>query len=234
VKEGHLVELVTFVRDGHIFRHKMPHEKGLRIILNHKAFFTLALLSGVTIGVNMGGYNSGRRLYPAKTTVEDCKSLDANDFARWGSFKPGHWYSGTVHWTRNGNETGSCGYYTRIDEHGAFIRISYSYKGVQHPDIKVNLSPYTPGFGGSRYSFVCPVCCQRKRTLHIMRGKIACRLCHNLTYRSCNEYHHFDGLYKIMAVNLKAPWKVVKGHMDMMMKAAKKEQKRPRGRPRKT
>jgi hypothetical protein len=180
----------------------------------------------------MGGYGSGRRWYLTKTTVEDCLKLDANDFARPGFFKYEQ-YSGISRWTRNGNETGACRYCIHINENEAVIIFSYNYRGVEHPDVKVNLSPYTPGFGGKRFFFVCPICSQRKRTLHIKRGEIACRLCHDLTYEICTKSHYFDSVYRQMAAGMRVPWDAVKGFVNMNMRAAKKEPKRPRGRPRK-
>lgn len=179
----------------------------------------------------MGGFGSGRRRYPAKTTVQDCKSLDANDYARWGCFKSGN-RSGTSRWTRNGNVTGACGHYVQINDDDPFIRFSYNYNGIEHQDVKVSLSAYAPGFGGKRYFFVCPVCGNRKRTLHIMQGEIACRLCHNLTYENCNQSHYFDGIYRQWAEGLKVPWADVKKRLSMMERAAKRGPKRPRGRPR--
>lgn len=169
--------------------------------------------------------------YPAKITVQACKSLDANDYARWGYFKSGY-RTGTLRWTRNGNVTGTCGYYVQIDERDAFIRFSYEYNG-EHRYVKVNLSPYSPGFGGKRFFFVCPVCGQRRRTLQIKGGEIACRLCHGLTYQSCQESHRFDSIYRLIAEGINVHWRAVKLRIRMLGRAAIKEPKRPRGRPRK-
>jgi len=132
-------------------------------------------------------------------------------------------------WYRGDRMRGSCFYYAMRSDERAWADFLYNDRRV-----RVAFSWYSPGYGGRRYFFLCPKCQRRARTLHFKEEEIACRLCHNLTYRSCNEYYHFDSLYKLIAVNLKSPWQVVKGHMDMRMKAAKKEPKRPRGRPRKT
>jgi len=180
----------------------------------------------------MGGYGSGQRGYLSKTTVEDCLKLDANDYARWGCFKY-DFCSGSSRWTRNGNQTGACGHRVIINNFESSIIFSYIYGGEEHPDVKVKLSGYNPGFGGKRYFFVCPVCGQRKRTLHIKFGEIACRCCHNLTYESCKQSHYFDSAYQQMAFGMTIPWKAVKKYMSISMRAAQKDPKRPRGRPRK-
>lgn len=181
----------------------------------------------------MGGYGSGRyHGMSSRQTVEDCLSLDANKLAKWGYFKPG-WRSGKLTWSRGQNETGSCGFYTYINEVNASITFHYSYRDERHSDVKINLSWYSPGFGGRRYYFICPHCNRRMRTLHINGGEIACRICHNLTYESCNESHHFDRLYKNMALDLNTTWQEVKECLNSMKRQTRIRPKRPRGRPRK-
>lgn len=180
----------------------------------------------------MGGHGSGRRWYFTKSIVEDCHKIDANVFARLGCFKYAQ-YSSILGWTRNGIETGTCGYCIYINEKETEIIFSYNYRGVEHQNVKIKLSSYKPGFGGERFFFICPVCNQRKRTLHLKRGEIACRLCHNLTYESCKQSHYFDSVYRQMATSIKIPWEAVKVYAGMKMRAVKKGPKRPRGRPRK-
>jgi len=144
----------------------------------------------------MGGYGSGR--HSRRTTVENCLSLDTNNFSQWGYLKPGD-RIGNLTWSRNGNETGSCRFYSHVDDLHASITFNYNYKGEKHPDIKVNLCWYSPGFGGRRYLFLCPFCGRKMRTMHIRGGEIACRICHNLSYTSCNENHKYDSLFMRMA-----------------------------------
>lgn len=182
----------------------------------------------------MGGYGSGQhyRGY-VKGKVEDYRSLDANEFSRWGYFKQGL-QCGTLRWTRGGNQIGSCGFYVHINDSNNTIIFSYSYNDAPHPDVHVPLTWYQPGFGGRRYLFLCPRCGRRMRTLHFMAGEIGCRICLNLTYESCVENNHFNSLYKYMAVGLKASWRDVKQYMNNLIRAGRKEPKRPRGRPRKS
>lgn len=171
----------------------------------------------------MGGSGSGRK--GGREVVENCHSVDANDFTKWKFFKPGGKW-GITKWTRSGQETGSCGVRTSIEDNRAAC--SFYYNDREEP---VGLSWYSPGYGGRRYFFVCPVCGRRMRTLFFKQSKLACRICHDLTYTSCNESHYFDSLYMSMAIGMKVPCYEVKKYMSMMQRIAKKEPKRPRGRP---
>ena len=174
----------------------------------------------------MGGYGYGRSI--GRSEVEDCRSVDANDFAKWKFFKPGEKW-GITKWTRGGHEIGSCGVQTSIDAKRAVC--FFQYNGREAP---VGLSWYAPGFGGRRYFFLCPVCGQRMRTLHFRGGEIACRLCHNLTYKSCNESHTMDRFYMLMARrDNKYSWRDYERSFKFHVRIARKEPKRPRGRPRK-
>ena len=59
-------------------------------------------------------------------------------------------------------------------------------------------------FGGWRLYFRCPLvkrgqpCVQRGEKLYLPSGAryFGCRMCYGLTYRSAQEAHHFDGLFK--------------------------------------
>ena len=178
----------------------------------------------------MGGYGSGRR--GTRATVDDCLTVDANVAARTGLFKQGSRHA-ALRWSRGGNKNGACGVYVKIDETSVSMTFIYTYKGQDHPEVKVYLSSYAPGFGGCRYFFICPNCMRRVRTLHFNRGEIACRLCHNLTYRSCNESHSSDRIFMMIAAgNRKHTWKEFKQCMNYHTHRANKEPKRPRGRPR--
>lgn len=152
----------------------------------------------------MGGYGSGRR--DGRATVEDCLSLNINKYAKWGYLKPGY-RVGNLTWSIDGDEIGSCGFYSNVDNSHASMRLSYNYENKKHPEVEINLCWYSPGFGGRRYLFLCPFCGRKMRTLHIRSGEIACRICHNLSYTSCNENHKYDSLYKLMARgNSKFTW----------------------------
>lgn len=183
----------------------------------------------------MGGYGSGRQ--GNRATVEDCFSVDANTLARKGCLKTGKRY-GDFRWSRGDEEIASCAVYFSIEENQAYVVFIYSYQKGEQQDHKVYLSCYRPGFGGKRYFFLCPNCDRRVRTLHINCGVIACRICHDLTYTSCNESHKYESLYKLIAAGLmrdgiQASGKDVKRWFSVRMRENRKEPKRPRGRPKK-
>lgn len=174
----------------------------------------------------MGGYGSGRR--GTRATMEECLSVDANFYARRGMFKPGGKW-GISRWSRGDHETGSCGVLTMIDENQAVCVFQYNDRKKA-----VNLSAYVPGFGGKRYFFLCPVCGRRMRTLHFRGEEIACRICHGLTYTSCNESHKFDSLFMRMARGDKRfSWQDYERFFKFQVRMVRKEPKKPRGRPRK-
>ncbi len=181
----------------------------------------------------MGGYGSGRYFrYNTKCTVEDCRSVDANDFARWKMFREGQRYTST-RWTLGDRETGSCGVITQIGDGLTCCAFLFNNRRVP-----VALSWYAPGYGGRRYFFLCPVCHRRVRTLHFKGRELACRICHNLTYKSCNESHSFDRLYMHMAESFHrdgkgVSWTAVKWYMRNMIRSVNKRPRRPRGRPKK-
>jgi len=163
-----------------------------------------------------------------KATVEDCLSIDANDLVHMKLMKSGRRYN-TFSWTSRytGQKVGSC--WVRV----TIMDEAYAEFGYNQRVVKVLLSGYTPGFGGCRYFFHCPVCGRRMRTLHFKHGEIACRTCHDLTYRSCQEGHEFDRLYKRMAEGERFSWHWVKRLMNYWIREASKGPRRPRGRPRK-
>ncbi len=161
-----------------------------------------------------------------KATVEDCLSVDANDLVHLKLMQPGR-RSTTIWWSYGNSSKNVAGCWVQVtimDE--AYVEFGYNEK-----IIKVMLSGYTPGFGGCRYFFLCPVCGRRMRTLHFKGDKIACRLCHNLTYRSCQEGHEFDSLFKRLADGERFSWHYVKRFINYCIRENAKRPRRPRGRP---
>ena len=67
----------------------------------------------------MGGYGSSRwGWHSAKTTVEECRSLDASRWQREGILAPDHIQAGGWSWTdaRTGKRQASIGYEVRTGE----------------------------------------------------------------------------------------------------------------------
>ncbi len=148
----------------------------------------------------MGGYGSGRYYRGmTKETVENCHSFDANNLTRWGYLKQTGPKQGILRWMRGDHLMGACGFHVQLTGEYPSITFRYLYNNTEHPNVQVELTWYSPGFGGRRYLFLCPCCKRRMRTLHLKGGEIACRLCHQLTYESCVENHKYDSLFRYIA-----------------------------------
>jgi len=160
-----------------------------------------------------------------KSIVGDYLSIDANRLAYSKILKPGY-DCFIITWNLSGKEIGSCGLEIDISE------TAYAVFHYTERHIRIDLSWYAPGYGGHRYLFHCPVCGNRVRILYF-KGDLACRICHNLTYRSCQEGHEFDRLYKRMAEGERFSWHYVKWFINYCIRENAKRPKRPRGRPRK-
>jgi hypothetical protein len=142
----------------------------------------------------MGGYNSGRWGYHTKKcTVEECRTLDIAEFRGKGFLRPGQVCSGTCRWTNwQGKETSSLGYTTT----GYAIRLHYTITWINGKSEQINYEVpvvWTPcNFGGQRPWFVCPGsdCGRRVAKLYSTpSGRYyLCRHCHDLSYRSRQEY----------------------------------------------
>jgi hypothetical protein len=77
-------------------------------------------------------------------------------------------------------------------------------------DYKTPLQTTPLPWGGVRYWFTCPLvvdgrsCLRRVGVLHIPPGGryFGCRHCYDLTYRSCQESHQYDGMYSMLALSM--------------------------------
>ena len=175
----------------------------------------------------MGGYGSGRRGWASpKETVESCLILSIDKLARLGLLQTGMASSGGLTWKRSstGEQTDSIGCYVNtLADEPPTVRLYYTTKrrGEDHGedlDYRVSLTTTFPIKGGVRWWFVCPLvvqgrsCGRRVGKLYLPRGRryFGCRHCHDLTYRSCQESHKFDGLHRLVAGNTGIPPAMVK------------------------
>ena len=141
-------------------------------------------------GSTRWGFHSKRRL------IEDSHSLGAYDLMR---------YQGrglvTLTWRRGDREAGSIGAAVHQD-HVWLIYTVTPHTGTPrscHYSIELQTTP-TP-WGALRYWFTCPRCGRRVGKVYLPPGDhdFACRRCHKLAYRSNQEQHEFDRLYRIIA-----------------------------------
>lgn len=137
----------------------------------------------------MGGYGSTRwGSHWKRFTVDDCAVLDASRWTRTGVLAvPLGW------------RAGSFGYAVHSPNLGEpVIRLHYtlglSNERIEYP---IDLTATRPHFGGLRWWFLCPMpknrrrdvlpCGRRVGKLYLPPGarRFACRVCHDLTYESC-------------------------------------------------
>jgi hypothetical protein len=154
----------------------------------------------------MGGPGSGCSYYhhwrPAKkSTVEDCRSLDANQWMREGVLRAGVWHFGSWSWwrdTERREQTASLGYEVDTRDPAApSLRLSYTIvRTGEALDYRVGLTTTRPRFGGLRWWFICPLvvngstCARRVGKLYLPPGGryYGCRHCYDLTYTSCQQH----------------------------------------------
>jgi hypothetical protein len=70
-----------------------------------------------------------------------------------------------------------------------------------HERVLTRCRPSPPRGGSRRWTFVCTGCGRECRRLYALRfgGELECRLCHNLTYRSSQQWWRVDSTLRRMA-----------------------------------
>ena len=180
----------------------------------------------------MGGYGSGRwGWHNTKTAVEDGLKLEISGFkeglCKVAAAVPEAGTSvewrGTITWTRMQRQVGAIGFKivkstsSVVSEQGGVGPLVYLSYSTTYPDGTKTDSHYPvvtiwnkPNFGGRRWWWVCPVgknnpSCKRKvMKLYLPphASYFGCRTCYDLTYRSCQESHKYDGLYASLAASM--------------------------------
>jgi hypothetical protein len=157
----------------------------------------------------MGGLGSGRwGWYTKKTTVEECRSLDICTLTREGVLKAGN--SGTIDW----GDSANIGWF--VESWG--LRLTYTVGGKTDVDYTVPITWTELHNGGRRPWFRCPgvvagtECGKRVAKLYLPPGGryFLCRGCYDLTYKSSQESHKYDRLYKKLAENTSMTFEQVK------------------------
>jgi hypothetical protein len=131
----------------------------------------------------MGGCTSGRYRTRNRGTVDAACRIDLRFLRKQGALREGHTVSGTLHWTRRGEPSGSMGYTVVMDPEDRRLILSYS-TGGEARTVTVQLVAVPMRFGGFRYYALCPRTLRRCQVLPVVGGVVACRQAHRLAYAS--------------------------------------------------
>jgi len=101
------------------------------------------------------------------TLYDDVKTVSISFLTKHGYLKPNQWQSGTISWSRNGDNTGSISIQVTTFSEDSFIE--FNYKINQIPiNYKVQLVSSISNLGrGLVWYFVCPSTGKRCRKLHL-------------------------------------------------------------------
>lgn len=138
----------------------------------------------------------GRWSYSSKQEADGLKQVNVSFLKKHGYFRDG-WHSGTITWSRNGEETGNISVQSSISEYEQYVRFIYTqtdrYTDEKNNfDYKITFSATPCYFGGKRYWFICSAskdgiyCGRRVGVLYLSGKYFACRHCYDLTYNSRN------------------------------------------------
>jgi hypothetical protein len=134
----------------------------------------------------MGGLGSGGYHGFSKYTVGQYTRLDAHKVATTVGTDRKCYTGWRWTWeTWQGESEASINFWMLPDVgHAGAVQLRYSYGGEPVEPYTVRFDTTRPHFGGLRYWWRCPTC--GRRCAHIYGGRLfLCRLCHNLTYASC-------------------------------------------------
>jgi len=146
----------------------------------------------------MDGFGSGH-FGGAKRCVEECITLTTSWMLHNKYFDlelGGKRFNWTIAWTNyfNGRP-----YTLTFDlERTSLIGMRFTRRYIEQV---VFLVATEMRFGGVRWWFKCPRCFRRCANLHFehVSEKFFCRVCLDLTYRSCQQSHSFDSLHAEIA-----------------------------------
>lgn len=157
--------------------------------------------------VKMGGYGSTRWDYHTKKLiVEECLQISIFKFKKY--LKPG--LIASIEWKNNIFGIYDFNLIVIGSEHPSSIQISYYLGNHKKDEIKIKysiqLSTSALSWGGVRYWFICPVigCGRRVGVLYLpLGGKyFGCRHCYRLTYKSSQEQHMYEDVYRMLAASM--------------------------------
>lgn len=153
----------------------------------------------------MGGYGSGRSY--GRPVAEDCLRIDLAWLIRKGFAVPGHWRSGQLRWSSNGQPSGDINYSCDMrDPEAGELELRFT-TGASRGEPKkhvqrISLSYTVPKLGGRRWWMHCPVKGERVGKLYVPPGGdiFASRKAWKIGYRSQRNSPRdrpFEALFKL-------------------------------------
>ncbi len=174
----------------------------------------------------MGGYGSTRwGSHWKANTVDQYRYLDAGRLSQLGVLRSNvQVYGARITWNENdGKELASIGYDARIGGLDGSIRLYYTWSRQgksEEMDYWMRVVSNPRHVGGLQWYFVCPLsvngraCGRRAKKLYLGGKWFGCRRCYGLTYRSCQESHQHDRVWKLLAGDTGWNWRDVKSLME--------------------
>lgn len=164
----------------------------------------------------MGGYGSGRR-QNAKSTTDDCRSLDVRKLRRDGLLTPGTRFD--MNWTVNHRTVATIQVCSEPD------RLVLHYLHRSHGRNRMPLAytvnlDWTPcAYGGRRIWFLCPAkaCGRRVANLYVDgSGIFSCRHCNRLAYQCQRETDDYRAMRRADSIRERLGWGpgILNGHGD--------------------
>jgi hypothetical protein len=158
----------------------------------------------------MGGYGSTRwGWHYKKQTVENSLKLTVLDVLKCSiPLKTSGRRGGFLTWKRRDHIVGSVTFALDLQVDNPVLMVKYSANGQPH-NYAINLTTTPCRYGGVRYWFSCPRCKRRCGCLYLPltqsnSTRFYCRKCHDLTYTSSQEAHHYDRLGRSLGINFAA------------------------------
>jgi len=155
----------------------------------------------------MGGWGSGPGRF--RDCVEDCLALSVGWLQRTGKISPDSESWGGVSWAyRTGEPIASVGYEVETRRQAGYdfgsMLLRYSRQG-KSLETRIPLMSWPMPWGGPRWGFRCPVCNRPCRKIYLPPGnnRFACRICHGLTYASCQASHKYDAMFRRLGLTEK-------------------------------
>lgn len=104
------------------------------------------------------------------TLYNEVLQVSISELREWNYLKPGHWKSGTITWSRNGNQTGSIGISVHMDEESPYVELDYKFRDEPR-NYRIRLVSVPSNLGtGKVWYFLCPNTGKRCRKLYSVGG----------------------------------------------------------------